>query len=177
MTDIQNSCIQPWLDYPYSQGSFTPRCHDPYPLYGAPPDSCMAVCNTSSLLGWSNNLLTCGYWANLAALSAQNAGSLSHGPPLQELKKCNEVGLNASDTAYVKASQDAISSRLNGIGKSTRALMYQIDTSYYEPCSRLTLFSSSTTVHTCIDAICAPRTLNPDLGGVGVSLSRHRRQL
>ena len=168
MTDVKDSCLQPWLDYPSSQGTVAPRCIDPYPNHGSPLDSCMTVCNSSSSSRTTDNLLTCGYWANLAARSARKVAS-SDGPLLQELEKFNEVGLDANDTAYVEASQDALSSVLNEIGKSSRAMMYQTDTSYYEPCSKLALFSSSTAVHTCIDAICAPRTLNPDLGGVGVS--------
>ena len=69
---------------------------------------------------------------------------------------------------------------MDTLAKITKVQTYQSDSSLEGACSEQALFPTSTLtlnydlpqfLQTCVNAICAPRTLNPDLGGIGVGFS------
>ena len=70
----------------------------------------------------------------------------------------------------------AVGNGMNVLEKVTRDGTYQADGTSKGACSQGELFpvvgssqDDSHSLRECVDSICASRTLNPDLGGVGVS--------
>lgn len=185
MTGISNSSIQAWLDF---RGDELPAaiapCQDVLNYQG--PISfvnCTRICNnTLSLLDHTlpKNLLTCGLWSSLTMLDYYNA--LMNSEPSDQvqalLQSFGQVGLDASNATYAYAARNAVSTCMGTLDEVTRVRSYQGDASFRGACSEQMLFPSlslelstnlSMPLQACVDAICSPRTLNPDLGGIGVS--------
>ena len=164
-------------------------------------DNCTQVCNKSTSLIQPenpNSLLTCGLWVTLVTMDSYNERSKLVYPKLvyPELKEVYEVahehyqnvlqrfaplGLDAGDEAYFFAAKEAVSMIMF-------AMLKNRDFSSQGLCSQQELFSLAIPekffhvavygivdiperVRDCVAAICAPASLNPDLGGIGVSMT------
>ena len=188
----KNSPIQAWLDFHGDNWPTTvPECHDLQDEDGvlAKTANCTTVCADSdanlSGSGTPNHLLTCGLWATMTWMDFSDnqtyTSQISH-PPDSLLGRCKNLGLNASNATYAFAARNAVSSALDTLAKNTRLQTYQSDPSSIGACSEQALFPSPsndqiiTDIHqslrTCVSAICAPESLNPDLGGIGVGLTQ-----
>ena len=91
------------------------------------------------------------------------------------LRRFAPLGLDAGDEAYVLAARGAVSTTMFALLTENRIQTYQSD-SIQGLCSQQILFPTDSTdipqhVRDCVTAICAPRSLNPDLGGIGVSMT------
>ena len=134
-----------------------------------------------------NNLLTCGLFATLAFnLKSLDAEYDPKHPP-SDLAAIHEqyqdilgrfdiLGLDAGDEARVSSIIEAVSTALFTLLKISSAYTYQGDL-IQGICSQQCLFPTFGTlsadvpqnVRDCVSVICAPKSLNPDLGGIGVS--------
>ena len=163
-------------------------------------DNCTKVCNSSNYLlndRLPNNLLTCGLWATLVtldsykealdttmdsyseALDSYDGGEALHKHFQDVLARFTTLGLDAGDEAYVYAAKGAVSTTMFTLLKGNRIQTYQGD-SIQGLCSQQNLFPTASFefstnipqhVRDCVTTICAPRSLNPDLGGIGVSMT------
>ena len=150
--------------------------------------NCTEVCEFANTLldaDLPNNLLTCGLWATLITLDNYSTAvpgqtiEAVHEQYQDVLRRFDTLGLDASNSTYVSATIEAVSTTLFTLLKENRIQTYQ-SSSIQGPCDQQTLFlipswASDTDVpqllRNCISAIYAPRSLNPDLGGVGVSMT------
>ena len=180
MTHISNSTIQPWLDFRDGNlPSTVPLC-----TY-VEPGNCTQVCNSSTAILdpiAPDNLLTCGLWSTLTMLAYYPEGfaPLPRDRVNSLLQRFEPLGLDASNATYAYSARGAVSNSLSTIyDVTTLQVSYRGDTARGIACSQQMLFPIL--AHTfstdlpyrlsqCVDAICSRRTLNPDLGGVGVSL-------
>ena len=140
-------------------------------------DNCTKVCNsTIELLDVKlpNNLLTCGLWTTLTVLNHYPTLTVNYAALLGRF---DSLGLDASNAAYTYAARDAVSTLMDTLLKKTRVQTYQGGSSVEGACSEQALFPSGTLeldtdlprfLRTCVNAICAPSSLNPDLGEIGV---------
>ncbi|KAL8708730.1 MAG: hypothetical protein Q9220_006456 [cf. Caloplaca sp. 1 TL-2023] len=150
--------------------------------------NCTSVCNsTASFLDdeLPNNLLTCGLWVSLVTLDTLNEDTSD---PQREavrnhyqevLTRFTPLGLDAGNEAYAFAATGAVSTLMLALMRDTRLATYQAD-SIHASCSQQVLFPITGSlnynndvpqhVRDCVTAICAPRSLNPDLGGIGVRM-------
>lgn len=198
MAGISGSSIQPWLDLElddYLNFSTTaipatiPSCQTRQPG-DVVLDNCTQVCNSSGTLlddELPNNLLTCGLWATLVTLDNYNNEITTMQPNVTKavhkhyqdvLARFTTLGLDAGDEAYVSAAIGAVSTTMFTLLKENRIQTYQAD-SIQGLCSQQELFPTAAFefntdvpqhVRDYVTAICAPRNLNPDLGGIGVSM-------
>ena len=142
------------------------------------------------------NLLTCGLWASVAMLESYRSQLESHYSSAiasgygfagndeytSMLSRFESFGLDANDTAFVFATRNAISFVMSDMLKDTT--ISSTSTSFGGVCSEQGLFPEldslmlhtiavgvqiQSSVRTCLDAICSPKRLNSDLGGIGVS--------
>ena len=193
MTGISDSSIQPWLDF---QGdnlpANIPSCQTRQTDGRVILDGCLTVCNQSVELLNSdkpNNLPTCGLYATLTMLDAYTLarnpiGSYddSHDQYVALLGRFSNLGLKANDVAYALAARNAVSATMTVLQKITNIQTFRGDSLLEGACSEQALFPSATFgfntdlpqhLRDCVNAICAPRSLNPDLGGIGVRISRY----
>ena len=149
-------------------------------------ESCSQVCKDSASIfaPHTNNLVTCGLWSTF--LSAYTV----FGPddtllPNQDVKSLalfeqfEEVGLDQQSLKYATAYADTISTCFQLLYYNAKFFTYADDGTTIAACTREVLFplgSNTNTsapvtaaLQTCLEAICSPITLNPDLAGVGVS--------
>ena len=183
MTNIINSTIQPWLDFKNGSLPATiPLCT--YTDTG----NCTRVCNDSTVMlepSAPGNLLTCGLWSTLTMLASYTDYAAEFAPLSRDrvdslLQRFEPLGLDATNATYAYSARDAVSNCLSTIYRVTRLqVSYRGDTAPGIACSGQMLFPTpahtlstdlSYALNLCVDAICSRRTLNPDLGGVGVSL-------
>lgn len=139
--------------------------------------NCTMVCEDAGLLldaELPNNLLTCGFWATPGKLNQYNDLTSNYH---NILGRFNSLGLDAGNAIYVYITRNAVSTALNTSAKTTKVQTYQSDSSLNGACSERALFPTSILelntnlpqfLRTYVDAICAPKTLNPDLEGIGV---------
>lgn len=183
MAGISNSSIQPWLDLDLNAdnlpATITP-CQNRQKGGRIVLGNCTTVCDDAGLLLYAdqpNSLLTCGLWATLATLT-QYAFLTNDYHTL--LGRFDSLGLDAGNATYAYAARNAVSTAMNTMLKITKVQTYQGGSSLEGACSEQALFPTSTLeldgdlpqfLRTCVNAICAPRTLNPDLGGIGVRIS------
>ena len=201
MAGISGSSIQPWLDLEvddylnFSTATIPatiPSCQTRQRITGEVNfNNCTKVCNSSGSLiddKFPNNLLTCGLWATLVTLDSYNEQTYTMQPDVTKavheqyqdaLGRFTTLGLDAGDEAYVSAAIEAVSTTMFTLLKENRIQTYQGD-SIQGLCSQQALlptgaFEYNTDipqhVRDCVTMICAPRSLNPDLGGIGVSIT------
>ena len=158
--------------------------------------SCTQVCNDSvSLFGWQENLATCGLWSTLVyAYNYEGFGldpsRYTERAPVNLLSSFADVGLDAGDPQYFQSAinyADIMSTCFVYLYLMTRKddgivssfctkdwlFPYSPGLSMFRPNkSAHTNFNHSTTaLSTCLVEMCSPVALNPELAGVGVSLS------
>ena len=158
--------------------------------------SCTKVCNNSiSLFGWQENLATCGLWSSLVyAYNYEGSGPdpsrYTERAPVDLLSSFADVGLDADDPEYFQSAvgyADIISTCFVYLYQTTR----RDDGFVSGSCTKNWLFPysrwssmvmpnssadanfnhSAITLAECLVELCSPVALNPELAGVGVSLS------
>ena len=182
---ISNSSIQIWLDYTITGAlpATIPPCQiTPEYYYDAimVADNCTALCTDSSHLldpRTPNNLVTCGLWSSLIVNQSRTIGFDN-----ALLDPFVHLGLDTKNATYAFSVRDIIASVLSGLYTGTVEATYLGEESLARACAEQYLFDiiprvpelsgsdSKSSLHDCIDAICSPITLNPDLGGIGVGL-------
>lgn len=160
-----------------------------------PAKSCQEVC--SEYLAFSDprrpvNLLNCGLWAKLATIWLRKSNLPFHVPekngtrpiepsdledPLQEF---TSQGLDYHNESYLNIVTGAVSSMLASfpnLEESERYLLRPTACSEAELFSfeRSTIRPTRSGLWPCLNILCTPSTLNPDLGGIGVTESFERR--
>ncbi|KAK0508631.1 hypothetical protein JMJ35_008907 [Cladonia borealis] len=131
----------------------------------------------------NDNLVTCGLWTTLiSAYTTIGPGNYlvpnSNNQSTHLLKQFQELGFNDDVHEQALAVADSISSLLQRLYFDAKFLTSSNDGTTPSACTRSTLFplgsNSSSTDHSlqalrsCLQAICSPVTLNPDLAGIGV---------
>lgn len=189
------SSVQAWLDFNGTLPTIT-SCHDVQMGHREFPRvieaNCTTVCNqTLSLYSPPyDNLVTCGLWTTLiSAYTTIGPGNYlvpnCNNQSTHLLKQFQELGFNDDVHEQALAVADSISSRLQLLYFDAKFLTSSNDGSTPLACTRSILFplgsNSNSTDHTlqalrtCLQAICSPVTLNPDLAGIGVSPLLHGR--
>lgn len=195
MVGITNSSIQLWLDFTGDTPPAIPPCERQpqyFPYEGWLPalqaGNCTSVCNNSdSMLDPTlpNNLVTCGLWASLTVMPLMTVG---YPDIINRTDQVNallepfvQLGLNRNDAEYARATRFTVASGLGDLYNRIMSDTYMGGASFASACTEQKLFPYSNpeyavaenlpySLHACIEAICSTRTLNPDLGGIGVSL-------
>ncbi len=183
------SSIQAWLDFNGTLPTITP-CRDLEMGHREFPRvieaNCTTVCNhTLSLYSpLVNNLVTCGLWTTLISayttIGPENClVSNNNDKSTHLLEQFQELGFNGDVHEQALAVADSISWRLQLLHYDAKFLTSSNDGTTPVACTRNILFplgsNSNSTNHTlqalrsCLQTICSPVTLNPDLAGIGVS--------
>ena len=182
------SSIQAWLDFNGTLPTIT-GCQDvemSHREFRVVEANCTTLCNhTLSLYSPPvENLVTCGLWTTLISAYTTigpenylvpNGNSQS----THLLEQFKELGFHGDVNERALAVADSISSRLQLLYFDAKFLTSSNDGTTPLACTRSILFplgsnSSSTdrtlqALRNCLQAICSPITLNPDLAGIGVS--------
>ena len=188
------SSIQPWLDFNGTLPTIGP-CKDVIMDHREPPRvieaNCTTVCNhTLSLYSpLVDNLVTCGLWITLigayTTISPDNClVPNNNNQSTRLLGQFRHLGFNGDVHKHALAVADSISWRLQRLHFDAKILTSSNDGMTPVACTRSELFplgsNSNSTNHTlqalrsCLQTICSPITLNPDLAGIGVSTLRLR---
>ena len=158
--------------------------------------SCTIVCNNSvSLFGWQENLATCGLWSTLVYAyyfegSSPDPNHYIERASVDLLSSFADVGLNANDPEYLQSAvgyADIMSTCFVYLYQMTRRdggvvsgyctknwlFPYSLWSSKFNPnrSADANFNHSATTLSICLAEMCSPVALNPELAGVGVSLS------
>ena len=193
------SSIQPWLDFNGTLPTINPCKYVKMGYRKAPrvvEADCTTVCNhTLSLYSpLVDNLVTCGLWTTLISAYTTIGPENYLVPNSNEqsillLERFRGLGFNGAIHEHALAVADSISLRLQLLHFDAKFLTSSNDGMTPVACTRSKLFplgsNSNSTNHTsqalrsCLQAICSPITLNPDLAGIGVSnfLLPHLRPL
>ncbi|KAI4232424.1 MAG: hypothetical protein LQ352_008333 [Teloschistes flavicans] len=185
MTGITNSSIQPWLDFDgRNLPASIPSCRyidegaDAYRNLST--TDCGRVCGSTQILYSTsnpNNLFTCGLWIT-STLNYYDAGKTQFWEDL--LVRFEGLGLNSSNVTQAYAARNAISTTMYSLEQASVLNTYQSGSSSHGSCSEQALFPDLFSVHEpnlpkylhkCVNTICAPPSLNPDIGGIGVFIS------
>lgn len=151
---------------------------------------CAQVCNESRLLfdGRSQNLVNCAFWATIADTLTDSPASFADKPQIpsdeamQYLEQYEATGLDSRVFKYASSFLDIVGNCFMVIYLDRFQNTYLDDGSVHESCTRTGLFPGSNvqgdvaslatytgkTLQSCLDALCAPVPLNPDLAGIGV---------
>ena len=127
------------------------------------------VCQNAALLfepSHPANLLNCGLWATLFT---PRLGNYTNTPTLRAI--FDSVGLSSEDwiPANMSNLQNTIANCAADFYSETHSFT---DNDQWTPysCSSNSLFYYSSVVEFCFAELCGPRTLNPDIGGIGVRM-------
>lgn len=205
MATLNHSSLQAWLNFDAVNLPPIPSCQyanftDPSRNATEPLDipvltnaSCAQVCNdTASLFALqSDNLVTCGLFTSIVSaftylgpnntLVPNNDSHLDHLTSPAPWKE-----LISNEAQYAPLYADVIGDCLEVVYYNIKEYSFSDDGHVAAACTRDQLFpfgSNSNDTHTttsalgdCLNEICSPLTLNPDLAGVGVSLDRMPRR-
>ena len=189
MALLPNSSLHNWISFDettWNNLSFPPCQHVKWTFPGGDyahqvltNASCTQVCNDSvSLFGWQDNLATCGLWVTLGYTHNFNQSGLtlnaSENGAVGLLNSFANVGLDVDDPDYVQSAVDygaVISACFVSIYQRTRK--GGDDGLVSGACTRNGLFPNSfdSNIQTCLEDICSPVAFDPELTGVGFSLS------
>ena len=158
--------------------------------------SCMEVCNDSvSLFGWQENLATCGLWSTLVYAYNYDGPGLDSSryterAPVDLLNSFADVGLDADDPEYFQSAvgyADIMSACfvylyqltqrdggfVSGFCTKNGLFPYSPWSGFYRPNGSVdaNFNHSATMLSICLVEMCSPVALNPELAGVGVSIS------
>ena len=172
--------LDPWPDYISSRvitdDNCTMACHAyEFATFGYTDDPPYSVLFDAEM---PNNLLTCGLWASMAVAQGHPTGP--------DREAFLSLGLDYEDSAYMSKATESVSTALTVLYKTVTTGTYLYDGKIPESCGSTALFGPTAamgiramgiggeilklfTLQNCIDEICSPRELNPDLGGIGVS--------
>lgn len=176
-----DSSIQKWLNF---DGTNIPQLDPCYPTLQKSSISdtdCVRACISPRLLIAAPKLLvTCGLWATLVTFLTQTAsGSTDDGRFMGQLQPFHNLSLDlvALPATYVSTVKDTIGTTFSSFHSMTtwREAMPKF-------CAGQHLFGTVTqygegppqirfsdNVRACVEAVCSPIDLDPDLGGIGVS--------
>lgn len=175
-----NSSLQSWLNF-NSNGNILPIL--PACKHNDSDISCAQVCNDTSWLfssqaNQSSNLLTCGLWTEIAMwhlpLDNDNSTLGSITPSnfsTSQLAPFQQLGLNTSDFPNVATYASTISGCFEALYVNVKHYSYADDGKTPTACTQQDLFpvaTNASSLETCLQEICSPLTLNPDLAGIGV---------
>ena len=149
--------------------------------------NCSQVCNDSASLfaPHTNNLATCGLWSTVisayTAFDSDNTLVLNGNKGSSDLlDDFREIGLTPNLVEYATSYADIISTCFQLLYYNAKFFTYADDGTTIGACTREQLFPLGSNMNTsipitsaletCLNAICSPITLNPDLAGIGVSL-------
>lgn len=182
---LSNSSLQPWFDYGTAIRSPASGHTDPFaalppiqPCYGGSIGgeavNCSVVCGYTYLLfdpQHPSNLVTCGLWATVTA-GLDSTGQSPVTTPFEA------VGLNLSATETVRTIDGALgtyNAQLQNNLVACFASFYAATHSFTDDrrstpntCSATALFQYPLEAEPCFADLCSPRTLDADLGGIGV---------
>ncbi len=192
MVSLADSSIQPWLTFngilpvihPCKYFNFTEEMEEELEI-----TDCSNVCNDSiSLFEPSNSdtLVTCGLWSTLVSSMTYVGRNNVLLPPndtksLSLLAPFKAFGLDVDDIPYTLSYADKISDCLVEIYSDVKQFSFSDDGTMPANCSRSYIFpfgtnagaagwtSTVSSLNTCMNYVCNPVTLNPDLAGIGVS--------
>ena len=188
MARITNSSIQIWLDFNYNYANPIPPMTHPSGLHN---DTYASICTQPDLLinpGHMSDLATCGLWATLVSLldwSDQN-----HTQPVHFYED-HLRAFTSTRLDYMNRSQKAtifrtLSGSLSSLYLKGSNSVYYFDEKVPFYCSDYVLFSTNDAqnpffdmipeirktpgypLSKCMEVICSPRSVDPDLDGVGV---------
>ncbi|KAM0805355.1 hypothetical protein BDR22DRAFT_394050 [Usnea florida] len=175
MATLWNSSIQPWLELGRNQNLTLPHCTKDSLIV-----SCAQVCNDSTVLfqNQSSNLVTCGIWTTIVAASGANESNNPFDPdPLNLMPAFASHGLVPSIYQYTASYADTISDCLGFIYHNIKEWSFADNGDTAAACTRNDLFpiltqgpvsSTIRALDDCLNSICSPLTMNPDLAGIGV---------
>ena len=176
---VNDSTLQKWYDHDPRSFETWNTFHsntklDPCVYGNGTIVACSKVCNDTRFLldpEWPQNLNTCGIWAYYVSGTKFIA---AHGPNGTFIDVYQGLGLKGNDYEFATAVQGKIADCMNEVD-------YGLPTGYntdYSKCNRDTIFGGwprpgpsygfGATIRPCLDDICSPKTLNPDVGGIGV---------
>ena len=182
-----NSPLQAWIDFdffannpPMSGHNFSGPTMNQYlqsnntPIkpctLGGVELNCTDVCSNASALfdpQAVHNLVTCGSWAEMQALNLSYTLYSA-----RDFSPFWPVGLNENDTDWGSLLRGDITECFQNFYTS-RLYITSASGALNDACN-MQGFGIGTPAGTpdvglCIESLCAPLTLNPDLGGIGVS--------
>jgi len=186
--------IQPWLNFNYNQLQAVLPCHIVTFQEASPLDaksmtraSCEDTCTDSTQIFQSetDNLLTCGLWSTIAshyyaAPTARNDLSQADDSGIalynERLGPFDDVGLDSDSLRILSNVAEAIASCFASLYLFSRYPSVADDGNVAVECTQDILFSPPvdsfgwevSAIAGCLGKICSPRTLNPDIAGVGV---------
>ena len=183
-----NSSLQPWFDYGTAARRYPYGLTDPLaalppfqPCYGGSIRgeivNCSVVCDETYFLfdpQHTNNLATCGLWATVGA-------SLVRLNQFPKTTPFDAVGLDVSQletlgttggglTSNNAQLQTKLVSCFDSFYAATRTLTHDLN-ALPKSCSATAIFENPLQVEPCFEDLCAARTLDADLGGIGVCSS------
>ena len=149
---------------------------------------CNSVCNDSMMIldpSPPNNLLTCGLWSTVLMRNYYNSiiKPASYPQAGVQLLEFASLGLRTNYTTYPYEAVGPLSTSLEVLQKASRFGPYQADKASQGACGQPVLFPSNLEsnltkqLHKCVDVICLPQIINPNLGGIGVSQWSCRQSL
>lgn len=173
-----NSSIREWFDFDYMTSPTLPGC-----TINGTEIGCSHVCNnrTSLFFAQTTNLVTCGIWTSLILASSifdikgtlleKNESIIQHLDPFHK-----DVNLKANDSQSVSIYADTISSGFGAIYEIVRTASFADDGTIPSACTKGSIFPADiywrdgyqSPVIDCVQEICSPLTLNPDLAGIGM---------
>ena len=194
---ISNSSIQRWLDFNGSSPTTVQPCQiaptgttdDPDPTLGLQEISCAQVCTNESLLFQQGtyNLETCGLWAMIAAApnAADKDALIDYNLSLSSF---DAVGLNSSAVGSISNITEIVASCFAALYLARSSNTFAADGTVALACTEDNLFplnnnpghevdpsvfqsweeTTLSGITACLERICSPRTLDPDIAGVGV---------
>ena len=186
------SSIDSWLKFDGVKLPALPTCQ----LNGTDV-GCRQVCNNSTELfnatdpHSNNNLVTCGLWTSLVLAYSDPSyveangtlGSVKDNSSQTLLAPFERLDLNESDFQNASQYADTISSCFEFIYINTKAFSFDDNGKTPAACTRDDLFpvgsynysnsgfEYTTSLKDCLQEICSPLTLDPDLAGIGVGSS------
>ena len=184
-----NSSIHSWLDYnlenplPILHPCAIRTSNSTAQVPSVTTTDCSLVCtNNTSLFdpATPDNLVNCGIWISVVSNWQTQYEAITTIPDAL-LDPFRAVGLNRTDALDISAVKETFGSCFSAIYALSRLGTIEADGSIAASCISNNLFPndlSNSSVHNttgsianCVDAICTPATLNPDIGGIGVYLS------
>ena len=181
MANLSNSSISALLDYDGTLPPIIEPCSLPDANGNQIDVNCTQICNDSVAIFDTDNLLICGLWVMVSSnnpYTSPNGSQLNASDPLSvssAFAPFQNVGFDTSSLEATATYGELISAILLRIYVAVRRSTTSDDGTIPWSCTTVSLFDLggqegvSSGFSGCLDAICSPRTLNPDLAGIGVS--------
>ena len=189
---LSNSSIKDWIEFDGHPPNYLKPCVDVYNvnISSTATIGCDRVCNNSDYLFSVNNpenLVNCGLWSSInnpleigTNQTDYKWNTTIYNDHLQNssidalLAPFAAIGLS-NDQSLAIATRNVIGNCFSALYALTRSGSSQDDGRVIANCTTDSLFPAlflgdniTAPLGDCLDAICSPKTLNPDLGGIGV---------